>query len=163
MKHLYTISVDGQHQFELSKQDLSELDVHRISENQLHVLYKGESYLLDLRKTDFLNKKYEIHRASTPHEVHLSDPLDALIASLGFSMDAKNNIQQITAPMPGLILDIHVKKGQEVQEDDSLLILEAMKMENVVSSPRSGTIKEIKVKKGAAVDKSQVLIEFENE
>ena len=163
MKHKYTISVDGQHEFELSVEDLKELDVHRISPEQLHVLYQGESYPLDLRKTDFLRKRYEIHRASTPHEIEISDPLDALIASLGFSLDSKNNIQQIVAPMPGLILDIHVEAGQEVKEEDSLLILEAMKMENVVSSPRTGVIKEILVKKGMAVDKSQVLIEFENE
>ena len=163
MKHVYTISVDGQHQFELSEEDLNDLDVHRISHDRLHVLYQGESYLLDLGKTDFLHKKYEIHRASTPHEVQLTNPLDALIDSLGFSFDSKSNIQQITAPMPGLILDIQVKKGQEVKEDDTLLILEAMKMENVVSSPRTGVIKDVLVKKGAAVEKAQVLIEFEND
>jgi biotin carboxyl carrier protein len=63
--------------------------------------------------------------------------------------------------MPGLILEIHVQTGQEVNEDDPLLILEAMKMENVITSPRDGIIKSITVKKGETVDKNQLLIEFE--
>ena len=63
--------------------------------------------------------------------------------------------------MPGLILEIHVRIGQAVNEDDPLLILEAMKMENVITSPRDGIIKSISVKKSESVDKNQLLIEFE--
>ena len=63
--------------------------------------------------------------------------------------------------MPGLILEILVSKGQEVKENESLLILEAMKMENVIVSPREGIIKSITVGKGDAVVKNQLLLEFE--
>jgi biotin carboxyl carrier protein len=63
--------------------------------------------------------------------------------------------------MPGLILEISVIVGQVVKENDSLLILEAMKMENSFLSPRNGTIKSISVLLGDAVDKGQLLIEFE--
>ena len=63
--------------------------------------------------------------------------------------------------MPGLILEINVEVGQEVVENDPLLILEAMKMENSFVSPRDGKIKSIAVVKGQAVDKGQLLIEFE--
>ena len=51
--------------------------------------------------------------------------------------------------------------GQEVKEDDALLILEAMKMENVLTAPRDGVIKSISASKGDAVDKGELLIEFE--
>jgi biotin carboxyl carrier protein len=63
--------------------------------------------------------------------------------------------------MPGLILDIYVTVGQEVKEDDTLVILEAMKMENSILSPREGIIKSINITKGDAVDKNHLLIEFE--
>ncbi|MCL4126550.1 UNVERIFIED_CONTAM: hypothetical protein GTU68_064554 [Idotea baltica] len=63
--------------------------------------------------------------------------------------------------MPGLILEINIAVGQEVKENDSLLILEAMKMENILTSPRDGIIKSISVSKGDAVEKNQLLIEFE--
>lgn len=62
--------------------------------------------------------------------------------------------------MPGLVLEISVADGQEVNAGDSLLILEAMKMENIIKSPGQGVIDEILVKTGQAVDKGQLLIKF---
>lgn len=87
--------------------------------------------------------------------------MDGLIKQLGFEVGNAKQVSAIKAPMPGLILHIAVKEGQEVSEGDSLLILEAMKMENNFTSPRAGIIQSIKVKQGDAVDKGQVLIEFE--
>ena len=80
---------------------------------------------------------------------------------MGFETGTTKKVNEIKAPMPGLILDINVEIGQEVKEDDPLLILEAMKMENALTSPRDGVIKSISVTKGDAVDKNQLLIEFE--
>jgi biotin carboxyl carrier protein len=70
-------------------------------------------------------------------------------------------VNEIKAPMPGLILEINVAEGAEVKENDALLILEAMKMENVLNSPRDGVIKSISVAQGETVDKNALLIEFE--
>lgn len=64
----------------------------------------------------------------------------------------------ITAPMPGKILSIKVKPGDQVKRGQVLLILEAMKMENEILSPRDATIKEIKVAEGASVDTGTPLI-----
>lgn len=80
---------------------------------------------------------------------------------MGFEIGATKKINEIKAPMPGLILSVDVKIGQEVKEDDSLLVLEAMKMENVLTSPRDGIIKYISITKGETVNKNQLLIEFE--
>ena len=63
--------------------------------------------------------------------------------------------------MPGLVLSILVEPGQAVQKGDVLLILEAMKMENVLKAAGDGTVKNIAVAKGAAVDKGQLLLEME--
>lgn len=65
---------------------------------------------------------------------------------------------EITAPMPGKIVKILVKVGEQVREDDELLILEAMKMENPIFSTSGGTVNEIKVKEGDSVSADQVLI-----
>jgi biotin carboxyl carrier protein len=62
--------------------------------------------------------------------------------------------------MPGLIIDLKVKQGDVVKAGDALLILEAMKMENIIKAPGEGTVKMIKAKKGDSVEKNQVLIEF---
>ena len=91
----------------------------------------------------------------------ISGALDELIKSMGIERGRTKVVNAIKAPMPGLILEINVSVGQEVKENDPLLILEAMKMENCFLSPRDGVIKSIMVEKGNAVDKGQLLIEFE--
>jgi biotin carboxyl carrier protein len=63
--------------------------------------------------------------------------------------------------MPGLVIDILVKSGQSVQKNEPLLILEAMKMENVIKAAGDGIVKIINAKKGQPVDKGQTLLEFE--
>ncbi len=69
--------------------------------------------------------------------------------------------EEILAPMPGNIWQILVKPGQEVKEDDELLVLEAMKMENPIFSPIDGVVKEISVKEKDAVDVDQLLMIIE--
>ena len=60
--------------------------------------------------------------------------------------------------MPGKILDVLVKVGDQVKEDDELVMLEAMKMENPIYAPASGTVKEIKVKANDSVETQQVMM-----
>jgi biotin carboxyl carrier protein len=67
----------------------------------------------------------------------------------------------ITAPMPGTIMEILVKVGDAVQEDDEVIILEAMKMENPIAAPAGGVVKEITVKEDDKVDTDQVLMILE--
>jgi biotin carboxyl carrier protein len=69
--------------------------------------------------------------------------------------------KKIVAPMPGKVVDILVKMGDEVLEYQEVLILEAMKMENAIPSPESGKVKGILVKKDDTVAAKQVLIELE--
>ena len=67
----------------------------------------------------------------------------------------------INAPMPGTILDIKIKEGQQVNAGDILLILEAMKMENEIVAPADGVIKSIMVEKGNNVSSGDALIIME--
>lgn len=67
----------------------------------------------------------------------------------------------VKAPMPGKILEVLVNVGDQVNEDDELLILEAMKMENPIYAPASGTVKEIKVKANDSVDTDQLMMVLE--
>ncbi len=65
--------------------------------------------------------------------------------------------QSVTAPMVGKIVDIKVKVGDRVQEDDEIAILEAMKMEMPIVAPISGVIKEIRVSVGQTCEADAVL------
>ena len=64
--------------------------------------------------------------------------------------------------MPGLILEILVTKSVKVKKGDPIIILEAMKMENILTSPIDGVIKNIEVKAQQTVEKNNVLIRFES-
>ena len=67
----------------------------------------------------------------------------------------------VKAPMPGKILEISVKVGDKVKEEDELGVLEAMKMENLIYAPASGTIKEIMIEPGQTVESDQILMVIE--
>ena len=78
-------------------------------------------------------------------------------------MDLTGNIRNpgiIKADMQGTIVDTMTKKGKKVKKGDSLFVLEAMKMENVVTAPIGGVIKEFNIKKGQPVNKGDILVEI---
>jgi len=68
---------------------------------------------------------------------------------------------EVSAPMPGSVIEVLVKVGDEVKENDELMVLEAMKMENPIFAPAAGTIKEIKVNEKDTVEAEQVLVVME--
>ena len=68
---------------------------------------------------------------------------------------------EVKAPMPGKILEVLVNVGDQVKEDDELVMLEAMKMENPIYAPADGAVKEIKVKAGDSVETEQLLVVLE--
>ena len=70
-------------------------------------------------------------------------------------------MSEITAPMGGKIIDIKVNAGDSVNEDDEVVVLEAMKMELPVVATASGTVKEVKCNVGDAVEADAVLIVLE--
>lgn len=161
MSQNYHTKVNNTYDFDLSTEAVQALNSIKQTENSYHILDKNSSYKAEIIKADFNAKTYHVKINGNLYQIAIEDYLDSLIKDLGFEIGASKQVNDIKAPMPGLILDIAVKVGQEVQEDDTLLILEAMKMENVITSPRSGIIKSVSVKQGDAVDKSQLLIEFE--
>lgn len=64
----------------------------------------------------------------------------------------------VKSPMPGNILKINVTVGQKVNEGETLLVLEAMKMENEIAAPKAGTVAQIIVSKGAVVETGAPLV-----
>lgn len=157
----YKLLVNNTASFEVTENDLQNFDAINVEADKFHVLKESKPYKAEIVSADFISKKYIVKVNNNTYEVAISDPLDELIKSMGIQRGRTKLVNAIKAPMPGLILEINVSVGQEVKENDPLLILEAMKMENCFLSPRDGVIKSISVEKGNAVDKGQLLIEFE--
>ncbi len=71
------------------------------------------------------------------------------------------NPKQLLAVIPGVIVEVRIREGQTVQWGETLLALEAMKMNNAVCALHDGKVKRIHVKTGDRVQKHQLLVEFE--
>ena len=146
-----TILLDGKE----FKMDLSE-----ITKGYFHILKDNESITAEVVSADVKLKTFQIKVNGNIHEVILKDKMDILLDKMGISSQDDNTIKDIKAPMPGLILDILVTVGDEITKGNQLMVLEAMKMENVLKAPGDGIVKSIEVVKGQSVEKNQILINF---
>jgi len=135
-------------------------DCKVLNAHTFHIIRDGISYTAEVIKTDYSTKTFTLLVNKLRFEVQLQDKFDLLLAQMGMDKTTTQKIGSLKAPMPGLLIDIKVTEGQTVQKGDTLLVLEAMKMENVLKAPTDGIIKTIKVRKGENVDKGQVLIIF---
>lgn len=156
----YAVSV-GEASFELMAKEIEALDIIQQSPTQFHLLDKQKSYQIEVLHIDLTRKLLQLSINGNPYELAIKDEVDLLVKKLGFSTTSSQKQKFIHAPMPGLILDIIAQPGAEVQKGDPLLILEAMKMENILKAEGEGVVKLIEVEKGAAVEKGQLLIEME--
>lgn len=125
------------------------------------ILYKNKSYRAECTALDKTLKTALIEVNGRQYRVEIKEPIDRLLKEMGLNERVNRKINQIKAPMPGMVLKIMVEPGQQLQKDDPLLVLEAMKMENIFKTPEAAIVKEIKVKEQTAVEKGQVLIIME--
>ena len=123
--------------------------------------FNGSSFLGEVleenTESNFLKLKLN-HRV---FEIRKKGVLDDLISAMGLDVPKVKKLKQIEAPMPGRIVNIAVKIGQDLNVGDDILSLEAMKMENVLKAEGTGIVKGINIKNDDVVDKGAVLIEFE--
>lgn len=136
-------------------------DLLEVDHGKLHLIYESESINIEVIELDLDQKKISLSIDGVKYHYEVKDRLDQLVERLGFDKIKQADAKEIKAPMPGLVLDVLVKPGQPVSAGDDLIILEAMKMENVLQAPNDGIIKSIEVKKSNPVEKNQILINFE--
>ena len=156
----FKVKVDGSFEFQLKDYDAISLDLLKLTKSKFHLINNNKSIEIDLEKSDFYNKAYVVKVNGNSHTVKISNQTDQLITKMGFSIGSVKKPNDIKAPMPGLILSVNVKEGQKVLEGETLLILEAMKMENIISATKDGIIKIIAVKSGSTVEKGTLLVEM---
>jgi biotin carboxyl carrier protein len=157
-KYLITVN---QNEIPVDKKDAGSLDIVRAGEAGFHLLHDNKSYVISILNTDYHNKSVSLSINGNPYEVKIQDEFDQRLKEMGLLAVSSQRVNSINAPMPGLIMDIMVQEGQEITEGTPLLVLSAMKMENILLSHGEGIVKNIAVKKDDAVEKGQLIIEME--
>lgn len=161
-KFNYAVQFDEQETSKLQVNDeATEWDVLEVSKGSFSIIKNHRSYNAEVLHANYEEKSFDIRVNGNKYQIKVKDRFDELLHSLGMDNLAASKVKDIKAPMPGLVLDIKVASGDEVKKDEPIIVLEAMKMENVLKSPTDGKIKAVGVSKGATVEKNEVLISFE--
>lgn len=130
------------------------------SKSTFLILKDHKSFRAEILDIDITTKKATIKIEKSVFEIEIKDKMDLLLEKMGIANLDTPQVNELKAPMPGLILDILVEPGQEIKKGDQLLILEAMKMENVLKAPGDGIVSSVEVTKSNSVEKGQILIKF---
>ncbi len=142
------------------------------SPNQLVAVVDGEEISVFLPGSNDLDRLDWMVVGDRPYELVMDRDLRWLQANDGRHTIEVRDLEatvtrpisgdgRVKAPIPGLITRIMVEPGQQVESGDALLVLEAMKMENVIYSPRSGTVQRLDVQPGQTVVLDERLVEIE--
>lgn len=153
------ISLEAQKDQLLIDGNASNYEVIKISDSSFKVF--GNKKIYNINVVSQVGKELTLNINNQEVTVKVSDHIDQILEKLGMDTAQSTSVSEIKAPMPGSILSILVNEGQEVQAGDQILILEAMKMENVIKSSGDGVVSKIHISEKDNVEKNQVLISFE--
>jgi acetyl/propionyl-CoA carboxylase alpha subunit len=139
-----------------------DFDCQPIGEGIFHLIIENKTFKAQLVRMDKAKSSFVFQINGVEVELELEDKYDLLLSKLGIEKGAGLNVKNVQAPMPGLVLKVSVKSGDDVEEGEALLVLEAMKMENVIKAPKAGLIDKVEVEVGQKVDKGEILIHYKD-
>lgn len=134
-------------------------DLVRTGASTFSFVRNGRSHRVLVLKEDKENGTVRLRVGAHTYTVQLQDDRSRLMQTLGLDKTA-TKVKEIKAPMPGMVLNILVKPGDVVKKNDPILVLEAMKMENMIKAPGDATVSVVHAEKGKAVEKGQLLVSF---
>ncbi|SOE19804.1 Biotin-requiring enzyme [Spirosomataceae bacterium TFI 002] len=156
----YEVNV-GSYVFQLDEKEIEKIEINENPDSGQKVHFEGQNFEIKQLVPATSTKEGKYWLNGRPYSFKIKNELDLLVDKMGLSTSTKVLSKDLLSPMPGLVFKILVNVGDEVKEGDQLLILEAMKMENVLLAEQDGIIAEINCEEGKAVDKKQALLRFE--
>lgn len=159
-QHDFTVETTGKNN-EMKVNDHTWLfDLVLRGEKQFIVQLNNRSIEVFVLKYDALQKKGTFIVNGKKCTLSATDEMGLLLKKLGMDNTGTRQVKELKAPMPGMVVKVEVEAGSAVKKDQALVILEAMKMENILKAQADGIVQQVEVKKGQAVEKNQVLIRF---
>lgn len=136
------------------------VNIEWIVQKQGRILLRVDTHLFRIGNTGIDDQDITFTVNGRWREAQVKSEKDLLLERLGFTRAKSATESNIKAPMPGKIIRILVEAGQEVEQGEPVVILEAMKMENELKAPVSGTVQAILASTGDTVEKRQPLLEI---
>lgn len=124
-------------------------------------IYKVQDEVIEVLAINYDLKEVKIRHNHNTHAIQFKNNLDLTLDKMGIKRTFETLNTDIKAPMPGKVLDVMVVAGDKIEKGQPLLILEAMKMENVLKAESDATIKGVHIAKSESVESGQLLIELE--
>jgi biotin carboxyl carrier protein len=159
---MYKATVNNNQHIAINESDLIEIaQAKKVGETSYEIIINDLPILAHISMVDLEANTIEVKINNNKYTVVLKTPADLLVENLGITIAKPNKASSLKSPMPGMILKLLVQQGAHVKKGENLIILEAMKMENVFKAPTDAVVKAIQVQAGQAVEKGQELITFE--
>ena len=136
-------------------------DILEYREGKYHILVRHTSYQAEIVELNRGEKTVTVRVNSNTYRVSVKDKYDELLHELGLDESNARKGGDVKAPMPGLVLNVLVEAGQKIKKGEAMVVLEAMKMENILKAVADGEVKKVLVQKGDKVEKNQVMVHFE--
>lgn len=157
-EQVYEIDIDHHGRVTVDGSELA-ADMRLVGGNNLYsLLVDNASYEVLMDPENDSHSTYRIMTRGLQYVVRVQDERSRRLALVDRNLRPPDGELLIKAPIPGLVVKAPVQPGQEVAEGDTLIILEAMKMENELRAPRAGVVHEVKVSPGAQVQLGQTLL-----
>ncbi|MFM9052827.1 MAG: biotin/lipoyl-containing protein [Bacteroidota bacterium] len=162
---MYTVEVNG-HQFKVEADSgrLSvdgkpvHVDMLEFRKGRFHIVRDNRSYTAEVVSVNLEEKTFVIGVNNNLYTLKVRDKYDDLLREMGIDVSTSKKVNDMKAPMPGLVLNVMVCENQSVSKGDAILVLEALKMENIIKAPADGVVKRVAVTKGDKVEKNQVMV-----
>lgn len=138
----------------------SNIRIEHLEKGVYQIDSAGKSTFIEVLEIDLETKMMRIRHQHTVYDLEFKNELDLVLDQMGIKRSTDKVNTDIKAPMPGKVIEIIVKEGDSVLKGDAILILEAMKMENVLKAESDCVIKKVRVSSTENVEKNQILIEL---
>ena len=135
-----------------------EADIVEFKKGRFHIIIENRSFTAEVVSMNAEEKLFVIKVNNHVYTVSVRDKYDDMLREMGIDGGKNKKVSDIKAPMPGMVLKVMVESGQKIQKGDALIVLEAMKMENILKAPADGVVRKIHIIKGDKVEKNQVLV-----
>ena len=130
--------------------------------SDVYKIINGSTYqIIEVIDINLATKEMKIRHNHNVYDIHFKDKLDLVLDSMGIKRNVETINTNVKAPMPGKVIEVIAKEGDQILKGAPILILEAMKMENVLKAESDCIIKKVLISNQENVEKNQVLIELD--